>query len=279
MRVKKWASSGLGFDGLLESSGNSTKGLLVYITKGVKASTAGVSVIVYFHGNFQSGTTDLQGLREHFTSNEFFLALRDIDKPLVLVLPELSASPGSGEWVSADRAKFDSVIEDALLMAAQYVNELSAGTPLRDESKHHKTGKPVERLSLDKLIMAAHSGGGWPMRKVRDLGSGYMKHLKEIWMLDSLYDEAPKWMDWAGSHTNVTFRNTYTKGDDNMHAPYLNSSKIYEPSRKGEAWTIQKPPAVRPPIHNLTPAIESPVGHHHVPGKFLPEWIRLSSNL
>jgi hypothetical protein len=279
MGVKKWVSSGLGFDGFLESSGESNKGLLVYITKGVKASTAGVSVIVYFHGNYQSGTTNLQGLREHYTSNEFFLALRDIDKPLVLVLPELSASPSTSDWVATSRAKFNSVIEDALLMAAQYVNELNAGRPLRDESKHHKTGDPVDRLKLDKLIMSAHSGGGWPMRKARDLGSDYMKHLKEIWMLDSLYDEAPAWMDWAALHTNVTFRNTFTKGRDNMHAPFLNSSKIYEPSRKGEVWPIQKPPAIRPPIHNLTPTIESPVDHHRVPGKFLPEWIRQSSNL
>ena len=278
MRVVKSKYSGLGFEGLLEATGKRNRGLLVFITKSFKPAKS-VNVIVYFHGNYQNGTSNFSEFRKHFTTNEVAVALQDIDKPLALVIPELGAVPSTPDWVSESKANFDSVIQDALLMAAQHANDLSAGRPLADESKHHTSGEKILPLTLGTLILAAHSGGGWPMRRARELRSDFMKNVKEVWMLDSLYDEAPAWMNWAIANSNVIIRNTFTGNEKDRHAPFLNSTKIYEPARKGEVWLIGNPPPVHPPIKNLQPTIESPVNHHRVPGHFMPQWIRMSTNL
>lgn len=277
MIVKKARSGKNGSEALLQPSATKRRELLVFLTASFKPANS-VNVIVYYHGHYVGKTENFKEFRDHYTSSELIAAVQDAGKALALVVPDLGANADGGDWTSSDKAAFDSLIKDTLLIAAYRSNELRSGNTLEDPSKDFQTGKKVEPLELGALILAAHSGGGFAMRRVRDLGSGHAKNLKEVWMLDSLYDDAKRWVSWAAL-SGVAVHNIYTKGPDSMHAPYLNSSKIYEPARKGEAMLIKDPPPVEPPNNYLRPAIESSVNHHHVPGKFIGGLIRKSSNL
>ena len=64
-----------------------------------------------------------------------------------------------------------------------------------------------QRPTIRYLILAAHSGGGAPLRRLaRVLGDDetYKEKLKECWGFDSIYGvkdrDADFWADWAGRH-------------------------------------------------------------------------------
>lgn len=257
MKVKWMKTSEKGTEGLVEPSAAATRGMTVLLTTSL-APVKSVNVILYLHGHYVGGATSFGEFRAHYTSSEMVKAVFAANKPLVLALPELGENADSADWVSSSQKSFDSVIQDTL----------------DSVGKHAK----VEKLELGTLILAAHSGGGFVMRRIRDLNSGHLKKLKEVWMLDSLYDDAKRWVSWAAL-SGLPVHNIYTKGDDERHAPYLNSSKIYEPARKGEWMAIKEPPPKAPPVNNLQPAVESVVNHHRVPGAYIGELIRKSKNL
>lgn len=246
-----------GTEGLVQPSAADTRGMTVLLTKSL-APVKAVNVILYLHGHYVGGAKSFGEFRAHYTSSEMVQAVFAANKPLVLALPELGENADSSDWVSSSQKSFDSVIQDILDTVAKQAK--------------------VDKLELGTLVLAAHSGGGFVMRRIRDLNSAHLKNLKEVWMLDSLYDDAKRWVSWA-SLSVVTVHNIYTKGEDSKHAPYLNSSKIYEPARKGEAMAIKEPPPQAPPVSNLQPAVESVVNHHRVPGAYIGELIRKSKNL
>lgn len=253
----KWKTTEKGTTGTAHPTAAATRSLAVILTKSL-APVKSVNVILYLHGHYVGGATDFAEFRAHYTSSEMVKAVFDANKPLALALPELGENADSSDWVSASQKSFDSVIKDTLDITAQHAK--------------------VKSLELGTLVLAAHSGGGFVMRRIRDLNSAHLKNLKEVWMLDSLYDDAKRWVSWA-SLSGTTVHNIFTKGPDSKHAPYLNSSKIYEPARKGEVMPIKEPPPQAPPVNNLQPAVESSVNHHHVPGAYIGDLIRKSKNL
>jgi hypothetical protein len=258
MVVKSLKTNESGTEGLLQPSASSTRRLLVLLTKALQPAKS-VNVILYLHGHYVGGATSFQEFRAHYTSSEMVKGVFEANKPLVLALPELGENADSGDWVSSSTKNFDSVIKDTLDIAAKQAK--------------------VKKLELGTLVLAAHSGGGFVMRRIRDLGSTHLRNLKEVWMLDSLYDDAKRWVSWASLHSGVIVHDIYTKGAKETHAPYLNSSKIYEPARRGEPMLIKDPPPKAPPVNNLQPAVESAVNHHKVPGAYTCELIRKSKNL
>jgi hypothetical protein len=77
---------------------------------------------------------------------------------------------------------------------------------LRDEGP--RAGLRV-RPHVRSLILAAHSGGGVPLRRLAELlGSDpvYKDKLKECWGFDSIYGvkdkDAEFWADWAAAHAS-----------------------------------------------------------------------------
>jgi hypothetical protein len=67
-----------------------------------------------------------------------------------------------------------------------------------------------ERPTVRHLILAAHSGGGVPLRRLaKTLGAdeGYKEKLKECWGFDSIYGvkdkDAEFWSDWARGHAGT----------------------------------------------------------------------------
>ncbi len=80
----------------------------------------------------------------------------------------------------------------------------------------------AERPTIRHLILAAHSGGGVPLRRLAEiLGAdvSYKDKLKECWGFDSIYGvndkDADFWADWAQGHpgTKVTMYFIFTQKD------------------------------------------------------------------
>jgi len=79
----------------------------------------------------------------------------------------------------------------------------------------------AKRPTIRHLILAAHSGGGVPLRRLTQvLGKeGFKDKLKECWGFDSIYGvkdkDAEFWSDWAEGHpgTKVTMFYLFTQKD------------------------------------------------------------------
>jgi hypothetical protein len=79
--------------------------------------------------------------------------------------------------------------------------------------KHGPHAGPAERPKLRHLILAAHSGGGVPLRRIAQIlgdDPAYKDTLKECWGFDSIYGvkdrDADFWADFARAHlgTKIT---------------------------------------------------------------------------
>jgi hypothetical protein len=86
--------------------------------------------------------------------------------------------------------------------------------------KHGPHSDLKKRPTIRHLILAAHSGGGVPLRRLaQELGADatYKDKLKECWGFDSIYGvkdkDAEFWSDWAARHsdTRVTMFYLFTE--------------------------------------------------------------------
>lgn len=80
----------------------------------------------------------------------------------------------------------------------------------------------ADRPTIRHLILAAHSGGGVPLRRLAQVlgdDEGYRDRLKACWGFDSIYGvkdrDADFWADWAMAHpgTRVTMFYLFTQKD------------------------------------------------------------------
>jgi hypothetical protein len=80
----------------------------------------------------------------------------------------------------------------------------------------------ANRPTIRYLILAAHSGGGVPLRRLAQVlgeDDGFKDKLKECWGFDSIYGvkdkDAEFWSDWATAHpgTRVTMFYLFTQKD------------------------------------------------------------------
>jgi hypothetical protein len=122
-------------------------------------------------------------------------------KNVVLVIPTLGPRSESGKLTEPGGVQsFLDRVVDALVKEGPHAGR--------------KT-KPAVR----DLILAAHSGGGVPLRKLAKLlgdDPAYKDHLKACWGFDSIYGvkdkDAEFWADWAAAHpgTAVTMFYLFT---------------------------------------------------------------------
>ena len=70
--------------------------------------------------------------------------------------------------------------------------------------KHGGLANPPSLLTLGHLIIACHSGGGAPVRRMAGGSDEGLANLRECWGYDSLYHDAdvPFWSAWARAKTN-----------------------------------------------------------------------------
>lgn len=234
----------------------------ILFTAGLRAGAA-VNVILYYHGNMYAG---FDGLRSRIHG-----AVAGAGKPLAFVMPALENTPGTGSW-AATQANFDSLIDGALLGAAQQSNEQAAGRCLVDRNQEWTrtgpTGNRVAPATLGNLILAAHSGGGFPMWTAVNNRSPKLSNLKELWFFDCLYAnmDAP-WIRWARANSGITMEILYT-----VQPPNETSANL--------ARSVERAARAKPPLPNVRAVTKEPSNNHNEVGpNNLGRLIRVSSNL
>lgn len=143
--------------------------LLLYL-RGFKIADEVVSVESYFKQSYGK-------LREGVNSS---------GRNVILVVPALGPISQAGSL--AKSGEFDSFLRQ-VLAAVQ---------------KHGGLVSPPSLLTLGHLIIACHSGGGAPVRKIVGGSDEGLTNLRECWGYDSLYHDAdvPFWSAWARAKRN-----------------------------------------------------------------------------
>jgi hypothetical protein len=105
---------------------------------------------------------------------------------VILVAPALGANSQAGNLVKP--GGLDSFLRQALAAVLE----------------HGGLANPPNLLTLGHLIIACHSGGGAPVRKIAGGTDEGLANLRECWGYDSLYHNAdvPFWSAWARARTN-----------------------------------------------------------------------------
>jgi hypothetical protein len=242
-------------------SANSHKGVVLF-TPGLRAGTA-VNVVLYLHGNMFSG---FEALRTRILAS-----VSGAGKALAFAMPSLEDVPNLGSWIGT-AANFDSFIDGVLLAAAEQINEQTSGRCLVDRDQEWNafgpTGNRVTPAALGNLIIAAHSGGGFPMWTAVNNRSGKLASLKELWFFDCLYGGMDhNWITWARSHGSTRIEILYT-----VFPPQETSANL--------ARSIGRAAAGPPPIPNIRSVSQEPSNNHNnVPPNNVGRLISASSNL
>lgn len=164
---------------------------------------AAVDVVLFFRGYDVNRPKAATSVAEYWNSPrhpalKHFLLREEVNKSgknVILVVPALGPSSEAGTLTDkGGPQRFLDAVLDGL-----WKNGPQAGKGDRPAIRH--------------LILAGHSGGGVPLRRVAEiLGAdpSYKEKLKECWGFDSIYGvrdkDADFWADWAAGHpgTKVT---------------------------------------------------------------------------
>ena len=144
---------------------------------------AEVDLIIYLHGfKPKSGLT----IDRYWNTRSYRMwplreRLNDSGKNVVLVAPTLGDRSQTGSFTKP--GGLDNYIARVLGALAAH-----GGGP-----KHPRLGK---------LILACHSGGGWPMRQLALSNNRAAKHIQECWGFDCTYNRGDdtEWARWARAH-------------------------------------------------------------------------------
>jgi hypothetical protein len=150
----------------------------------------------------------------------------------------------------------------------------------------------ADRPTVRHLILAAHSGGGVPLRRLAQvLGNDdtYKDKLKECWGFDSIYGvkdkDADFWSDWAKSHagTKVTMFYIFTQRDvgKDSKLPVSPSNPLdhREPSNTtGPALELERLAKTRM-LGNVAVVRETKAGHNEVPRTHLADLLKAAPYL
>jgi hypothetical protein len=168
----------------------------VFVPKDYRAGKA-IDLIVFLRGydikrpRAATSVTEYWNSPEHpiLKSFRFREEINKSGKNVILAVPALGPFAEAGKLTSAGgaRAFFDAILEG-----------------LWRHGPHAALG---QRPTIRHLILAAHSGGGVPLRRLAQvLGEDaiYKEKLKECWGFDSIYGikdrDAEFWADWAADH-------------------------------------------------------------------------------
>jgi hypothetical protein len=150
----------------------------------------------------------------------------------------------------------------------------------------------ANRPTIRHLILAAHSGGGVPLRRLAQvLGNddAYKDKLKECWGFDSIYGvkdkDAEFWSDWAKDHpgTNVTMFYIFTEKevgkDPKLPVSAGNPLDHREPTNTTFPASELERLAKARKLSNVSVIRESKVRHNEVPIAHLAELLKVARYL
>jgi hypothetical protein len=217
----------------------------VFIPSGFKA-TQYIDILLYLHGH-KSGYVSQKGddmpihrFWDHTVLADFPFReiLNTSGKSLILVAPTIGPLSQSGTLTTNDG--FTDFLSKVLSDIKQYSNTYS--------------GVQYD-LSIRNIYLAAHSGGGVPLRLIAQLAgtNPYANKIKECWGFDCTYSYSDKdWYDWAKNNPDKSL--------------YLFS--IPNSSTAANAATIQKG---KTPLSNIYIADSKTHHHNSVPGIYMAE--------
>lgn len=214
------------------------------------------NVVVYLHGNIASFDAHLKGPLISGVLREVAAA----GKSLVLAIPSVGKVPSAAGWPTGKK-EFQDFLDVVLRAAAAQAKQTQTGQSLADPLSS-------EPLELNTLILAAHSGGGFPMWAIASSGSSPLSNLKECWFLDCLYAGfAKNWIGWAPKNAGVTLDVTYTVFPPEEDG--AKQAKLMEAASKG-----------KPPVPSIRSVKQEPSNiHDNVPVNNIQPLIKASTNL
>ncbi len=164
------------------------------------APGAAVDVILYLHG-FKAEAIKRQAIDQYWNSQRFpYGAFREgvnaSARNVVLVAPTLGSHSEAGSLLRP--GGLDAYFEQVL-------------AALRAYGPQSRTGAPS---TLGNLILACHSGGGWPMRQLAGGQDRVLARIRECWGFDCTYNRGDDafWAGWARARRNAKVYIYYIAG-------------------------------------------------------------------
>ena len=161
---------------------------------------AAADLILYLHG-FRAEAIRRQAIDQYWNSQRFpYAALRDAvnasARNVILVAPTLGSRSEAGRLVRPGGL-------DA------YIGQILAA--LQAYGPYRQTGYAP---ALGNLILACHSGGGWPMRQLAGGSDRALAALRECWGYDCTYNRGDDsfWDGWARTRPNAKVYIYYIAG-------------------------------------------------------------------
>jgi len=197
-----------------------------------------VDLLVYFHGLLDRCGGKASDNMETYLKNSFF-PLRELTnkagKNMVLVVPRLvGGSYGLETGMDADLFLKTIVTRIAARVKLAPFNWKAPATQTPEKSEGGLIHEPAvgrPEMTIGKLIVAAHSGGGVPMLQMARTAT--VAKVQECWGFDSLYGGYSQWVDWAAA--GGKFFLFWTAGGGNNASDYGKPVKhLRELLQKGE---------------------------------------------
>lgn len=195
-----------------------------------------ISLILYLHGNIGGacgGDTENHSIRKVWKQGYFKLRekLDETGKNLILVAPTLSTLDEQGKLAQDGGSWYlDQVIRGILKHGpGAQGSQAAAEDPL---------------ASVLNIILACHSGGGWPMYSLAKGMTGktgkYGAYLRECWGFDCLYQKGttPTIPPQSASPENLWFEWARVNAKVQLHFHWFGTRK----RTGGLDWLSKKPP-------------------------------------
>ena len=226
----------------------------IFIPPDYKA-TSKVDLILYLHGLNRKSINDIWNAKSspHFALRE---ALTASNKNVILVGPTLGPRPNREERTFYKPGGFDTYLDYVMASLSIY------GT-------HQKMG---QHPTVGNIILACHSAGGHPMRKLALLNAMNTAKIRECWGFDCTYDQvdAQLWAQWAKG--NPSKKLYIYHGNVNCSPP----KPPYCSTRVQAVKLCQL--AMKHNLYNVKVAITKK-SHNYVPIAYLKERIKAASFL
>jgi peptidoglycan hydrolase-like protein with peptidoglycan-binding domain len=153
-----------------------------------------VDLILYLHGHKTTrvcGPGDSVSIDGYWRSRYWPLReeVNKSGKNIILVAPTLGPKSQAGNLT--DPGRFEAYLDQVM-------------ATLIEHGPYRKAGQsPV----FGNIILACHSGGGSPMRRLALASHRYSDRIRECWGFDSLYNPADPelWAQWARSRSDARF--------------------------------------------------------------------------
>jgi 3D (Asp-Asp-Asp) domain-containing protein/D-alanyl-D-alanine dipeptidase len=194
-------------------------------------SQAKVDLILYLHGHTCSKPGPNASISEYWDGSKYSIfalreAINDSKKNVILVAPTLGVKSKAGNLVLDNG--LDNYVDKVL-------EALKIYGPYQGQS-----------VSLGNLIIAAHSGGGKTMQELALSSNSYATKIVECWGLDSQYQDASPWIEWARKNPQSKYYSYYCDV-----RPTANWEKLLKPPKRNK----------KPIPQNIAP-IESTIRNH-----------------